>query len=258
MRLHCFECKVINFTFRRFFSSWLDKYEDIVPLGYIALLEHKKDYENIDEENRKFWKAVSYCSAGMRKYFDKTYNFEKVLTLSDYEETNEKYIEDFLASNDIDSYINYESMKSLFLSVLLCYSQIDKQIIFDFMFNDISKTDIYKKYNISRFYLKNLVVSVRQDYFNILKENDFFKNDKYINLYYYFEKVEKKKDVLICSLIKRRNIPVEEIAKILNISVEKVSKILNHTQKNLKFYLFQIQKLRKVYFPEFSLEELAK
>ena len=256
-RLNCFEFKVINYIFKRFYKTWFDKYEDIAPLGYIALLEHKKDYENIKDERQKFFKACSYCSAGMQKFFD-SYSVGYFETIS-LTELTERHTDASSLYNNIEELENYNLLKSLFNEVLAYYSLEDKKIIFDYMFNSLSKTAIYTKYKINRNYLKQLVVDVRKLYFDKLVENDYFsKSKKIYNFNKDFEKVEKLPDVLICKLLKQNKIPIEDIARVSGVEVDKVLKILMHTNRKLKFFLFQIQKLRKAYFPEYSLKELAE
>lgn len=257
LRLNCFEGQVLNFTFRKYFKTWFDKYDDIAPLGYIALIEHKEDYELIEDEKQKFWRAVSYCSAGMQKYLD-SYSVGYFETIS-LTELTERHTDTFSFCNNIDDLENFNYLKTLFNDAISYYSTKDKKIIFDFMFNDMSKTAICKKYKINFVYLKTLIVDVRKLYFDKLVENDYFsKKHNHYNFYKDFEKMEKLPDKLICKLLKENKIPIEDIAKVSGVDIEKVPKILMHTNRKLSFFLYQIQKLRKVYFPNYSLKELAE
>lgn len=255
--LDCFEMKVINSVFRRYYKSFYDRFEDIAPLGYISMLEHKKDYEDIKDERQKFYKAYSYCASGMQKFFD-SYSLGYFNTIS-LNEFTERHTEDFALCNNIEDYENYNLLKSAFNEILFYYSLEDKKIIFDYMFNKLSKTAIYSKYKINLNYLRQLVVDVRKLYFDKLVEYGYFSNSKKMyNFYKDFEKTEKLPDVLICKLLKQNKIPIEDIARVSGVDIEKVPKILMHTNRKLSFYLFQIQKLRKKYFPEYSLKELAE
>lgn len=256
LRLRCFEGQVLNFTFRRFYKTWFDKYDDIAPLGYLALIEHKKDYEDISDEKQKFWRAVAYCSAGMQKYLD-SYSVGYFETIS-LTELTERHTDTYSFCNNIEDLENYNFLKSLFNDVISYYSLTDKKIIFDYMFNGLSKTTIYKKYKINLLYLKTLIIDVRKLYFDKLVENDYFsKKHKHYSFCKDFEKIEKLPDKLICKLLKDNKIPIEDIAKVSGVDIDKIPKILMHTNRKLSFFLYQIQKLRKVYFPSYSLKELA-
>ena len=256
INLYGFDGKVINYTFKKYFSKWRSMYEDIAPLGYIALIEHKQDYELVEDEKQRFMKAVSYCATAMQKFFDSycVGRFE-IVSLNDL---IERHVEDITFCNNIEDFENYSFLKTLFNETLQHYSLEDKKIIFDYMFNGLSKTDIYKKYKINTKYLKELVFNVRKSYFDLLVENGYFaKHKTYFNLLSDFAKFEKQKDILICSLLKEKHIPIEDISNITGVPVEKVPKILMHTKNNMSFFLYQIQKLRKCYFPEYTLQELC-
>ena len=272
---------IITISIRVYFASIVRNYknkvynlidikDDLIQEGCCAILENRKQFENLLEKDR-FNMQYKLARNAMYNYIYQ--NITKHTPLCGFEDFDimEGDLLDFICCEDCYN-LDFKFLINSFKFCLKDYEKKDVEILLKYFFFEDGKTTIIKKFNLKKDYLSCLVRGFRIKYFLYLKSfgYDFsfdFKNDEFsLSVSQKRKKIkdEAKKnnveiffdDKVIYKLMREN--PQNDYAKILNKSFDYVSKIINRKSWVFKLKTFEVQLLRKKFFPECSIEKLLE
>ena len=238
--------------------------------AYIKILENKKN------QDLSFEKKVKIVQNEVQKAIYKRNQKEDEKSFDEEYSEEEQNNFNILKSNCLEEEINYNTLKDLFINFYKNYNLPQKKFIIEKIFNNTSFKELAKKYKITINKLTEFLYNFRVDFLNYLVDNGYFESKNNFNIqrftrcfYGNIICLEKKKqgdlfdfsrcpkDFKIYKLIRENIKNINKYAKSINIPPTKLDKIIKHKSGNRKLYLYEINILRKKYFNEYTLEELA-
>lgn len=276
-------CACINTCNFKFFKARKDNFDDVFLYAYVGILEglnensylKKIDFDNRNLEKEIYSKLLLFAHRGVRKY-GKNYlirnkNNEEICCLDSplKDEENSKNFGESLLFVDEPNF-DYEIIVDLLKKELLNYSLKEREIILAYI-NGMTKQDVMKKFRISFEDLGRLIFLFRGRFKNILLKNDivefsFDSQNIEFSSYSLYQNTERRKelknslvfgrDIRILQLVK--DLSINELSSLLGLSIDSLKDIIEHRKGSAKFWLYQVQKIRKKFFPKYSLEELLE
>ena len=243
------------------------EYYDYLIQCYTRILEAKKKQDLNFEDMKRL--AISELNKIYRT--NKNY-YKKFTDLPDEEYEEGSKQRNVLQDETLENKFKYETLKECFIKFLNNYN--DKQFIIDKLFNKIHVSKLSKKYNISNGEQTDIVYKFRQKFLNYLVKVGYFESKNNLKIEKYSRENilcklchQKKRNLLnynqcpndlkIYELIRDNIVNLEQYANDVFLTKEKLKVILNHNTASSKLYLYQINILRKKYFNNYTLEELA-
>ena len=252
--------RALLYAYKKFFKNFYDLFDDLMASGYLEILSHKDSINSCVSEKDKFFKCFQWACYGFQKLLNNEIkNSHNSYSLSSM---SEDFDDDLFKTYFVD-FCSFEYGNMAFLlDKLNClfstYSKKEMSVLKLYFFGGYTVVELSKFFKMSKNEIPLLILDFRNRFFNSLIACGYFsEKDKSLLNYNEFAKKEKLPAVKICTLLKEANIDIEDIAKITCLDVCRVKDILEHKRNNCKFFLWQIQKLRKAYFLNYSLEELA-
>lgn len=225
------ERQAILKAYQEHFKAFSKSKYDLFIQAYISIKKAPKDTIKMTKEEKLQYYKVR-AQIGMKK-------IKNLIVEKKFEETTTEEMERIKDNSEIvenDTFFLINTLKE----ILKQYTKEEQNKIIKMI---ITNKKTYHK----------LLKNFREKYFNNLVKKDYLE-EKDKKFYLTQEKKQKKK-LKIIELLNKENIDTKEIAKTLNINEETAKKIKENKKK---LFLYQIQKLRKEYFKQFKLEELAE
>lgn len=244
--------------------------DDYIIQCYIKILGTKKNQKLSYDDMKKiaFNELIRLHRAYIKRY--------KMCELPDteYNEEDEEHNTAILSTNNLDDTLNFNALKKCF-NDFFKNSSYNKQFIIDKLFKKGNAGIIAKKYKIGCQYHSEIIYKFRQDFLNYLVKVGYFdssnnfKIDKFLNrnkIYLIkkeqgnsFDYGQCSNDLKIYKLLRNNIENINEYAKDIYLSAELLKNIVLHVVGGkCKLKLYQINILRKKYFNDYTLEELAK
>lgn len=265
--------KAIKVAYRKYYYDY-DMFDDLYQESFLYILTKSSEFKNLDGENL-FYKVYSLSKYAMNSFIrkDKTLYYSDIPN-SNADENNCSFTpvsnstpEDYLKSREL--YCNY-------LNFLKTYNlKISK--IFNLYFNNVSIKQIAKYFNLTPSVVGHYILKFRVDFKKYLENIYNFKLPITIgltikdNIATVKNRVARYKlkasggdyysmypnDYLILKLLRSES-NLTNFANCLIISLEELNSIIYHKKINRKLTLYQIQKLRKNFFPNYTLYDLVE
>lgn len=250
----------IKGAYNKYYRNWSKYGDELFGEAFIETYKIKESIKDLSEKER-YIEYFKVANNTMSKLIHKTYkNLDNVSMNQRIAKSGENKIELQQVIKDpkeIKTNIDYKFLIKALKTALKKQEEKERNIINEYLILKEKPSKIVKKYKIEKNELEKIVKDFRQLYFNILLKYKYItesEKERYLQNEDFKEKEEK--EIKIIKLIKESKIPLEEIAKVLEMSEQDLNKRLNG--KNSKFMLYEIQKLRRIYFNNYTLEELAE
>lgn len=259
-------------VYKKYFKCFKNDIYDFISAGYVSILELSKKY-NVYNRNLSEKEIGTYfyrfALSGMSQ-FAKTINIKNVsLSLPI---GSDICLADALEDNSLSLCDDSKRILLNFFELLKSYDLQSQTIIKDYILNNLSISEIYKKYKLNKYKLCSLIREFRSRLFDILNIDSSFNNlfvasDEFTKFELNKDRVKNKKSGLAISgdyeykiyrLLK--DFAPGDVSHFLGISEKSYNSILNcfhNTTKAKKLHLWQIQKLRLKFFPKYTLQELC-
>lgn len=230
--------------FDNLFLNFLNDYDN--KKHEIEMLSN--DLEKYKFVSRLFIHNVFY-------YYDYYYySFDSCSLDSNVNNIEDLTISDIVGVDDYFSF-DFEYLKYVFKKIELQYfDKNERNIIEDFILKGYDNSKIFKKYNVCQFDLVVILSYFRYKFAKSLLDTDFISKKEFDNLLNQNEGDIFSKNILINRLC--LDLDLKEVSKILNLPLKYIRFAIFNIGR--KFSLWDIQKLRKIYFKEYSLEELSE
>lgn len=250
--------KAVKGAYNKYYRNWNNYKEELLQEGFIKAYEIKKEIQNLSDQEKyiEYFKVANRIISNLiNKIYKNLDNVSLNQSINEIEDIKlEQVIQD---KNEIKTNIDYQFLIKALKTALKKQGEKERNIINEYLILQEKQSKIIKKYKIEKDELEKIIKDFRQLYFNILLKYKYItENEKETYLQNEDFKEKEEKTIKIIKLIKESKIPQEEIAKVLEISEQDLNKRLNG--KNSKFMLYEIQKLRRLYFNNYTLEELAE
>lgn len=250
-------------------KSW--KKYDYVTQAYAKLLEVNKD------KSMSFKDMVRVARSEISRIYASDISMLKKYTELPDDEYCEEHPMRAMEDNNLKKRLDYETLKYCFVSFYKNYNLPKKEFIIDRLFKGVSPFEIKKKYQLSTTQQLDLLYEFRKSFLNYLVDVEYFESNNNftieerpksstINKINYRKKKQVKQgsfdystclnDLKVYELI-RQDGDLNKYSDYLKISYNKLIKILHHGLGGDKLFLYQINMLRKKYFNDYTLEELA-
>ena len=242
--------------FKNKFVNIPDDIFDNLFLNFLNDYDNKKQEIELlsnDIERYKFVRKLFIHN--VFSYYDYYYYpFDSCSLNSNVNNIEDLTISDIVGADDYFSF-DFEYLKYVFKKIELQYfNKNERKIIEDFVLNGYDNSKIFKKYNVCQFDLLVILLYFRYKFAKCLLDTDFISKKEFDKLLNQSYGNILNRNILINKLCLDLNL--YEVAKLLNLSLKYVKWAIFNMGP--KFSLFNVQKLRKVYFPKYTLEELVE
>lgn len=267
---------VVNYAFSSKYSNYKHIAKDLFQEAYLYIFKKFDEFKEMDEKKR-FYNYFIFSLYAFNSYLSK-YKKGCFIDFGDKHEesTNSNIMQVTVATCETpEDYLSYKELYNIFLNFLKSYDKLIAKIFY-LQFIGYSFRIIATNFNISVQLVKKYIIKFREDFRDHLNNLGLYSILKDVS-----SDLKSPNNVVICKrryVLKKLGIDIDyslysndyfilkllrnvedltPYAECLSLSIDELKVYLYHTRKGLNFTLYNIQKLRKNFFPNYSLYDLT-